>query len=56
MTLDQYCGFKLKDKPRSYHRSNYELENRAGKMEIAYFDGSPKMTAQAWVQKLDTYL
>ena len=25
-------------------------------MEIPYFDGSPKMTAQAWVQKLDTYL
>jgi hypothetical protein len=25
-------------------------------MEIPYFDGSSKMTAQAWVQKLDTYL
>jgi hypothetical protein len=35
---------------------NYELERRAGKMEIPYFDGSPKMTAQAWVQKLYTYL
>jgi hypothetical protein len=25
-------------------------------MEIPYFDGSSKVTAQAWVQKLDTYL
>ena len=27
-----------------------------GKIEIPYFDGMAKMTAQAWVQKLDTYL
>jgi len=25
-------------------------------MEIPYFDGSSKVTAQAWVQKLDNYL
>jgi hypothetical protein len=56
ITLDQYCGIKFKNKPRPYHRSNYEFERRAGKMEIPYFDGSAKMTAQAWVQKLDTYL
>jgi hypothetical protein len=29
---------------------------RTTEMEIPYFDGSPKMTAQVWVQKLDTYL
>jgi hypothetical protein len=56
ITLDQFCGLKFKNKPRSYHRSNYEFERRAGKMEIPYFDGSAKMIAQAWVQKLDTYL
>jgi hypothetical protein len=56
ITLDQYCGIKFRNKPRPYHRSNYEFERRAGKMEIPYFDGSAKMTAQAWVQKLDTYL
>ena len=32
------------------------MERKAGKIEIPYFDGSAKMTAQAWVQKLDTYL
>jgi hypothetical protein len=47
---------KFRTKPRPYHMNNYELEHRAGKMEIPYFDGSTKMTAQAWVQKLDTYL
>jgi hypothetical protein len=56
MTLDQYCQIKFRNKPRPHHRSNYEFERRAGKMEIPYFDGSAKMTAQAWVQKLDTYL
>jgi hypothetical protein len=25
-------------------------------MDIPYFDGTTKMTTQAWVQKLDTYL
>jgi hypothetical protein len=56
MSLDQYCQLKFRNKPRLNHRSNYEFECRAGKMEIPYFDGTTKMTAQAWVQKLDTYL
>ena len=56
ITLDQFCGLKFRSKPRLYHRNNYELERRAGKMEIPYFDGSAKLTAQVWVQKLDTYL
>jgi hypothetical protein len=47
---------KFRNKPRPYHRSNYEFERRAGKMEIPYFDCSAKMNAQAWVQKLDTFL
>ena len=56
VTLDQYCGIKFRGKPKQYQRPNYELECRAGKIEIPYFDGSSKVTAQAWVQKLDTYL
>jgi len=56
VTLDQYCGIKFRGKPKQYHRHNYELECRASKMEIPYFDGSSNVTAQAWVQKLDTYL
>ena len=56
MSLDQYCQLKFRNKPRPSHRSNYEFERRAGKMEIPYFEGTAKMTAQAWVQKLDTYL
>jgi hypothetical protein len=56
VTLDQYCGIKFRGKPKQYHRNNNELERRAGKMEILYVDGSSKVIAQAWVQKLDTYL
>jgi hypothetical protein len=56
VTLDQYCGIKFRGKPKQYQRPNYELEHRASKIEIPYFDGSTKVTAHAWVQKLDTYL
>jgi hypothetical protein len=47
--LDQYCVIKFRGKPKQYQIPNYELEHRAGKMEIPYFDGSSKVTAQAWV-------
>jgi len=47
--LDQFCGLKFRNKPRPYHRISYELECRAGNMDIPYFDGSDKMIAQAWV-------
>jgi hypothetical protein len=47
--LDQYCGIKFRGKPKQYQRPNYELERRASKIEIPYFDGSAKVTAQAWV-------
>jgi hypothetical protein len=56
VTLDQCCGIKFRGRPKNYHRNNNELERRAGKMEIPYFDGSSRITAQAWVQKLDVYL
>jgi hypothetical protein len=56
MSLDQYCYLKFKNKPKANHKSNYELERRMGKIEIPYFDGTAKTIAQAWVQKLHTYL
>jgi len=56
MSLDQYCQLKFRNQPRMNHRGSFEFERRAGKIEIPYFDGTAKMTAQAWVQKLDTYL
>jgi hypothetical protein len=56
MSLDQYCQLKFRNKPKMNHRSNFEFEQRAGKIEISYFDGMTKMTTQAWVKKLDTYL
>jgi hypothetical protein len=56
VTLDQYCGIKFQGRLRQYQRLNYELERREGKIEIPYFDGSAKVTAQVWVHMLDTYL
>jgi hypothetical protein len=56
MSLDQYCQLRFRNQPRTNHRGSFEFERRAGKIEIPYFDGTAKMTTQAWVQKLDTYL
>jgi len=56
MSLDQYCQLRFRNQPRTNHRGSFEFERRAGKIEIPYFDGMAKMTAQSWVQKLDTYL
>ena len=56
MSLDQYCQLKFRNQPRMNNRGNFEFEQRAGKIEIPYFDGMAKMTAQSWVQKMDTYL
>jgi len=58
MSLDKYCQLKLKNgyKPRPNHKNNFEFEQRAWKIEIPYFDGTTKMTTQACVQKMDTYL
>jgi hypothetical protein len=38
------------------HRGRFEFERRVGKIEIPYFYGTTKMTAQAWVKKIGTYL
>jgi hypothetical protein len=49
MSLDQYCQLRFRNHPRMNHRGIFEFERRAGKIEIPYFDGTAKMTTQAWV-------
>jgi hypothetical protein len=49
MSLDQYCQLRFRNPPRKNHRGSFEFEQRAGKIEIPYFDGTAKMTTQAWV-------
>jgi hypothetical protein len=56
MSLDQYCQIRFRNQPRTNHRDIFEFDRREGKIEIPYFEGMTKMTTQAWVQKLDTYL
>ena len=56
MSLDQYFQLRFRNQPMMNHRGSFEFKRRAGEIEIPYFDGMTKMTAQAWVQKLDTYL
>jgi hypothetical protein len=56
MSLDQYCQLRFRNQPRMNYRGSFEFERRARKIEIPYFDVTAKMIAQAWVQKLDTYL
>ena len=58
MTFAEFCSFKRRNRPRPFNRGptpNYELQRTVGKLTLPYFDGTSKCTAQAWVQKLDTY-
>jgi hypothetical protein len=63
MTLVEYCGLRLRNRPREPQRGgqqqqqghNLDFIRKVGKLTIPSFDGSSKCTARAWVQKLDTY-
>lgn len=37
------------------YNPNKVLQHRVSKLTLPTFDGSGKMIAQAWIQKLDTY-
>jgi hypothetical protein len=39
-----------------FHKGNYDLGCRERKIEIPPFDGTSKLSAKAWMQKLDAYL
>jgi hypothetical protein len=63
MTLVEYCGLGLRNRPKeperggSQHqqRHNIDFIRKIGKLTVPYFDGSSKYTTRAWVQKLDIY-
>jgi hypothetical protein len=63
MTLVEYYGFRLRNRPREPQRGgpqqwqghNLDFIRNVGKLTIPSFDGSSKYTTRAWVQKLDTY-
>jgi hypothetical protein len=63
MTLVEYCGLRLRNRPRELQRggpqqqqgNNLDFISKVGKFTIPSFEGSSKYIARAWVQKLDTY-
>jgi hypothetical protein len=63
MTLVEYCGLRLMNRPREPQRGgpqqqqghNIDFIWKVGKLTIPSFDGLSKCTTRAWVQKLDTY-
>jgi hypothetical protein len=66
MTLVEYCGLRLRNRPREPQRGGQQQQQqqpghnldficKVGKLTIPSFDGSSRCTARAWVQKLDTY-
>jgi hypothetical protein len=60
MSLMDYCSIRYRNRPREAQRGNMQSQNmdfikKVGKLTIPFFDGSAKCSAQAWVQKLDTY-
>jgi hypothetical protein len=60
MSLMDYCSIRYRNRPREAQRGNGQTHNidfikKVGKLNIPTFDGSSQCSAQAWVQKLDTY-
>jgi hypothetical protein len=60
MSLLDYCSIKYRNRPQEAPRGNGQTHNmdfikKVGKLNIPTFDGSSRCSAQAWVQKLDTY-
>lgn len=60
MSLLDYCSIMYRNRPREAQRGNGQTHNmdfikKVGKLNIPTFDGSSRCSAQAWVQKLDTY-
>jgi hypothetical protein len=63
MTLVEYCGLRLRNRPREPQRGgpqqqqehNLDFIRKVGKLTIPSFDGLSKYTARAWVHNLDTY-
>jgi hypothetical protein len=56
-----YCSIRYRNGPREAQRGNGQTHDmdfmkKVGKLNIPTFDGSSRCLAQAWVQKLDTYL
>lgn len=57
ISLKDYMDLRMRHMPRAGGRNqNFELRKKVGKISLPYYDASGKMTAQAWVQKVDTYL
>ena len=60
MKLIDYCTIRYHNRPQDEQRGNTWGQNvdfvqKVGKITIPSFDGSTRCSAQAWVQKLDTY-
>ena len=56
ISLRDYLDLRMRHMPRSRGRSqNLELRKKVEKLSLPYYDASGKMTARAWVQKVDTY-
>jgi hypothetical protein len=60
MSLMDYYSIRYRNRPRQAQRGNMQPQNmdfikKVGKLNIPTFNGSSRCSAQAWVQKLDTY-
>lgn len=51
-----YCEVVKNDHRGRNNRPNKDIQSKIGKLSIPNFDGSGKITAHAWLQKLETYL
>ncbi|XP_059066288.1 uncharacterized protein LOC131857619 [Cryptomeria japonica] len=55
VSFREFCEAKKNETPRR-KPFNRDLKHKVNKLSIPNFDGSGKISAQAWIQKLNTYL
>jgi len=56
MSWEEYVKFLRRgESHKKGNGKNKELKHKLGKLTVAFFDGSEKISARAWLQKLETY-
>ena len=56
LNFQGFCQLKENRRPSNHNRNKRCKKHNVGRFFLSNFDGSPKRSARAWVEELDTYL
>ena len=55
LSFKEFFQLKEERRPRKYNKRRGCMQHTLGRFFLPTFDGSPKSTTKAWVNKIDTY-